>query len=308
MRRHNPAVIALALALASLGCSAPSPSPGPNAIISDEPPLNLGFSRPIPAGWRLISSDDILLAVPSDWNVQQNSHGSFALESDSRDASMRVVDWGHDSIDQVVSRHYVQSSSPMPSLKKLVLLGARPSAELRSSSSWTTPTSRGTYEGRTIVTQLGDQRVVAFSITSEQRPSESTIVSAAAADRQEVIAAYAMPMRDVDRTFTRGQIEHTLGRAGTLMDARAAGVVVDAVMYEIAEETGAFVLVSIYPNRVARARDDPNATGRGANVPGMSLPISSRAIGNVVVLVAARDVTLRYRMLVALDDLLSLPR
>jgi len=300
--------MAVALALASLACSAPSPSPGPNAMIRDEPPLNLGFSRPIPADWTLISSDEMLLAVPSDWNVQPSSPGGFVLESTTGDASMRVLDWGHDSIDQVVSRHYVQSSSPMPSLKKLVLLHVRPSAELRSSSSWTTPTSRGTYEGRTIVTQLGDQRVVAFSITSEQRPSETTIVSAAAADRQEVIAAYAMPMRDVDRTFTRGQIEHTLGRAGTLMDTRAAGVVVDAVMYEIAEETGAFVLVSIYPNRVARARDDPDATGRGANVPGVSLPISSRAIGNAVVLVAARDVTLRYRMLVALDDLLSLPR
>ena len=314
MHRRDPAVIAVALALASLAslaCSASSPPslPPTTAAIRDEPPLNLGFSRPLPADWTIISTHGLLLAVPATWSEGEDNPSAFTLRGVGGDTSMRIDLYGKDTIDHVVNRHYVQSNAETPELKKLVLLNARPAAELRySPRTWNSPTSSGTYEGRVIVTQLSDQQIVVFSITSEQRPREATVVTAQAADRQEMIAAYAVPLRDADRTFTRGQIEHTLGRAGTLLDPRAAGVGVDAVMYQIAEESGAFVLVSIYPDRAARAREDPDATGNGADVPNGSVPIAARAIGNAVVLVGARDVTLRYRMLVALDDLLSLPR
>jgi hypothetical protein len=197
----------------------------------------------------------------------------------------------------------------LPELRKLVLLNARPSSELRYSHlSWGSSSSGGTYEGRTIVTQLSDQGVVAFSITSDQRPSEATMVDAEAADQQEMIAAYAMPLRDGDRTFTRSQVEHAVERAGTLSDPLAVGVSVDAVLHQVTEESGAFVLVSLYPDTVARSRGDPGATGQGASLPKSSVPMSARAIGNAVVVVGARDIMLRYRMLVALDDLLSLPR
>ena len=140
------------------------------------------------------------------------------------------------------------------------------------------------------------------------RSRETTVVSANAADQQEVIAAYAMPLRNVDRTFTRSQIEHALARAGTLSDPLTVGVSVDALIHRVAEEPGAFVLVSLYPDVASRSREDPGATGQGVTLPASSVPISARAIGNAVVLVGAGDVMLRYRMLVALDDLLSLPR
>jgi len=67
------------------------------------------------------------------------------------------------------------------------------------------------------------------------------------------------------------------------------------------------VRVSLDRDR-AGSRADPNATGQGVELPPSSLPTSARAIGNAVVLVGPRDVSLRYRMLVALDDLLSIPR
>jgi hypothetical protein len=296
------------MALAT-ACSASSPPPLPptTAAIRDEPPLNLGFSRPLPADWTIISTHGLLLAVPATWSEGDGNPSVFTLRGVGSDASMRIDLYGKDTIDHVVNRHYVQSNALTPEVKKLVLLNARPSAELRySPRSWNSATGGGTYEGRIIITQLSDQSVVAFSITSDQRPREATVVTAQAADRQEMIAAYAVPLRDVDRTFTRGQIEHTLGRAGALTDPRSAGVGV--VMYQIAEKTGAFVLVSVYPDRAARAREDPDATGKGADVPKASVPIAARAVGNAVVLVGARDVMLRYRMLVTLDDLLSLPR
>jgi hypothetical protein len=308
MDRRQPALIALAMTFGLLACSATSPSPLPptTAVIRDEPPLNLGFSRPIPADWTLITTPDLLLAVPAQWSEGDGNRAVFVLRSAGHDASMRIDLYGYDTIDNVVNRNWVRSN-PLPELKKLVLLGARPAAELRYSPRiWNSPTSSGTYEGRVIVTQLSDQRVVAFSINSDQRPGEATVVSVDAADRQEMIAAYAMPLRDADRTFPRGQIEHTLGRAGTLMDPRAAGVGVDTMTYQIAEEPGAFVLVSLYPDRATRQRGDPKAIGNRADVPNPSVPINSRAIGNAVILVGAHDVTLRYRMLVALDDLLSL--
>jgi hypothetical protein len=311
MDRRQAALIALAVAFSSIACSEPSPAPLPlpTAVIRDEPPLNLGFSRPLPANWTLVSTHELLLAVPGEWSEGDGAPGVFLLHNASRDASMRIDLYGKDTIDHVVNAHYVQSNSLKPELKKLVLLNTRPSAEMRYAPlSWNSPMGGGTYEGRIIVTQLNDQSVVAFSITSDQRPREATVVSADAADRQEMIAAYAMPLRDADRTFTRSQIEHALGRAGTLSDPLAVGVSVDAVMYRVAEEAGAFVLVSLYPDRAARLIADAGAIGQGSDVPQTSLPISARAIGNAVVLVGARDVMLRYRMLVALDDLLSLPR
>jgi hypothetical protein len=307
-QRH--ALIALAVTFGLLACSGPPPGPppGPDAVIHDEPPLNLGFSRPIPADWTLITIQDLLLAVPAQWSEGDGTPGVFLLRSASRDASMRIDVYGNDTIDHVVDRHYVQLNSLKPELKKLVLLNTRPAAEMRYSPlTWNSPTSSGTYEGRVIVTQLSDRRVVVFSITSDQRPREATVVSAEAADQQEMIAAYAMPLRDADRTFTRAQIEHALGRAGTLMDPRAAAAGVDAVTYRVAEEPGAFVVVSLYPDRAARTNGDPGANGQGADVPRGTVPIAARAVGNAVVLVGARDVTLRYRVLVALDDLLSLP-
>ncbi len=137
---------------------------------------------------------------------------------------MRIDLYGKDTIDHVVNAQYVQSNSLKPELKKLVLLNIRPSAEVRYAPlSWNSPTGGGTYEGRIIVTQLSDQSVVAFSITSDQRPREATVVSADAADRQEMIAAYAMPLRDADRTFTRSQIEHALGRAGYALGSSRRG-------------------------------------------------------------------------------------
>jgi hypothetical protein len=91
------------------------------------------------------------------------------------------------------------------------------------------------------------------------------------------------------------------------MDPRAAAAGVDAVTYRVAEEPGAFVVVSLYPDRAARTNGDPGANGQSADGPRGTVPIAARAVGNAVVLVGARDVTLRYRVLVALDDLLSLP-
>jgi hypothetical protein len=309
MDRRHPVVVAVALAFASLACSAPSTSHDPNAVIRDEPPLNLGFTRSLPADWTLVAIQGLLLAVPPGWSEGAGTPGVFTLHNAERDTSMRIYLWGKNTIDDVVNRHYVQSNSRTPELKKLVLLDTRPAAEIRNSPLvWNSPTSSGTYEGRTIVTQLNDQSVVAFSITSDQRPREATLVSADAADRQELIAAYAMPLRNADRTFTRSQIERALGRAGTLLDPLAVGVSVDAVLRRVAAEPDAFVLVSLYPDVAARSREDPAATGQGAKLPPWSVPISARAIGNAVVLVGARDVMLRYRMLVALDDLLSLPR
>lgn len=119
MDRRLPALIALAVASSSLACSEASAalSPRPNAVIRDEPPLSLGFSRPIPADWTLISTQGLLLAVPAGWSEGADTPGLFLLRNANRDASMRIDLWGNDTIDHVVNSHYVQPNALKPELK-----------------------------------------------------------------------------------------------------------------------------------------------------------------------------------------------
>src|SRR5687768_13129642 len=89
MDRRHPVVVAVALAFVSLACSAPSTSHDPNAVIRDEPPLNLGFTRSLPADWTLVAIQGLLLAVPPGWSEGAGTPRVFTLQSANRDTSMR---------------------------------------------------------------------------------------------------------------------------------------------------------------------------------------------------------------------------
>lgn len=262
----------------------------------------------LPSDWNVFASAGLLIAAPREWTApevlkEQEGPGQptwIALRQPSQAIALTITLW-REPMDAVVSRRFIQGN--LQPLSRRDVAGTRRMVELLIGDiRWRDPAAntQGTYEARHLLVPLGPDLTAAAAVTAAWVPSQAARVSDVQRLTQDLVASSMTAIRDTNRHFQRADVERVLRAAiGKLEATSDPGLGLRGQTSAFAWDQGqSTVFVVVHPSVEQRIEDERRASET------VRPDESWRGIGNVLVVVRAKDANARYAALAALDGLL----